>query len=71
MIQLSGKRLAGATLLVQLAVLCLFFGLMALLLNFETVALSPWGYAIALGAAVLALDTLVLFFVFRCRSAGQ
>ena len=46
-------------------------GLMALLLNFETVALAPWGYAIALGAAVLALDTLVLFFVFRCRRAGQ
>lgn len=67
MIQLRGKRLVAATLLVQLAALCAFFGLMALLLNFETVALAPWGYAAALGAAVLALDTIALFLVFRCR----
>lgn len=64
---MTGTRLVITTLLVQLAAVCTFFALMALLLNSETVALSPWWYAAALGAAVLALDTIALFWVFRRR----
>ena len=67
MIRLRGARLAAATLLVLLAALCLFFALVTLLFNFETVALAPWPYVIALAAAVLGVDTGLLFLLFRGR----
>ena len=40
---------------------------MTLLFNFETVALAPWPYVIALAAAVLGVDTGLLFLLFRGR----